>query len=135
MTKFILMLCRREVDTGGGTNFSRAPQHFQQRPEQGEGRPCGHFQGWYSSLADKVGQFGQLSVLKNKTSSKDFSLGFIFPGECQEVKKVIQNIFGKEYRKACLSSYTFQQCFNNTKIGAAFRNEKKLGALISKSKL
>ena len=51
------------------------------------------------------------------------------------MKKDIQNIFDEEYRKACLSSHISQQCFNNTKIGAAFRNEKKLGTLISKSKL
>ena len=67
---------------------------------------------------DKVVPFGQLPGLKNKTSNIDFSLGFVLPGECYELKKDIQNIFDEEFRKACMSSSSFQQCFNNTQIGA-----------------
>ena len=84
---------------------------------------------------DKVVPFGKLPGLKSKKSNIDFSLGFVLPGECYELKKDIQNIFDEEYRKASTSSSSFQQCFNNTKIGALFRNEKKIGDLISKSKL
>ena len=84
---------------------------------------------------DKVVPFGKLPGLKSKKSNIDFSLGFVFPGECYELKKDIQNIFDKEYRKVSTSLSSFQQCFNNTKIGALFRNEKNIGDLISKSNL
>ena len=44
----------------------------------------------------------------------------------------LQNIFS---RRACHKSHSFQQCFKKDKIGLIFKNEKKLGALISKRKL
>ena len=74
---------------------------------------------------DKVVPFGILPGLKSKKSNIDFSLGFVLPGECYELKKDIQNIFDEEYRKASTSSSYFQQCFNNTKIGAFFLSGKK----------
>ena len=96
-----------------------------------EGDLMGTLKDGKTLLTNKVGQFGQSSVLKNKTSSKDFSLGFILPGECpgQEVKKYVQNIFDEEYRKACLSSHLFQQCFNITKI-VAVDKQKQSGQCI-----
>ena len=93
------------------------------------------FKDGKTSTTDKVVPFGKLPGLKSKKSNIDFSFGFVLPGECYELKKDIQNIFDEEYRKACISSSSFQQCFINTRIGALFRNEKKLGDLISKSKL
>ena len=69
-----------------------------------------------TSPTDKVVPFGQLSGLKNKKSTNDFSLGFIFPGECYELKKDIQNMFDGEHRKVCTSS--FQQCLKDSHIGA-----------------
>ena len=90
-------------------------------------------EGKFSST-DKVVPFEQSSHFKNAKSTKDFSLGFIFPGECYEIRKDIQNIFDQEYKKACLPSTTFQQCFSNSHFGALFCNEKKLGALLSKRK-
>ena len=38
---------------------------------------------------DKVEPFGQLPGLKSKKSNIAFSLGFVLPGECYELKKVI----------------------------------------------
>ena len=72
---------------------------------------------------------------QKKKSTKDYSLGCVFPGECYELKKDIQNIFKEELDKACQRSSSFRQCFEDTKVAAIFCNEKKLGALISKSKL
>ena len=57
----------------------------------------GIFKDGKTLSTDRVGHFGQLPGLKNKTSSVDFSLGCIFAGKCQEVKKDIQNIFDEEY--------------------------------------
>ena len=50
-------------------------------------------QGTETSPADKRCTFGQLSGLKNELLTKAFSLGFICPEECYELKKDIQNIF------------------------------------------
>ena len=69
---------------------------------------------------DKVVPFGILPGLKSKQSNIDFSLGFVLPGECYELKTDIQTIFDEEFRKACMSSSSFQQCFNSTPIGALF---------------
>ena len=68
-------------------------------------------------------------------SKKNYSLGFVLPGECYEVKKDIINIFDEEFKKACNISRSFQECFKDFKVGAIFKNEKKIGAVISKSKL
>ena len=87
------------------------------------------------SSTDKVVPFEQSPHFKNQKSTTDFSLDFIFPGECYEIRKDIQNIFDEEYKKACLSSTTFQQCFSKAHIEALFRNEKKVGDLITTSKL
>ena len=72
---------------------------------------------------------------QKKKSTKDYSLECIFPWEFYALKKYIQDIFKEELDKACQRSSGFQQCFADAKVGAIFRNEKKLGALILKSKL
>ena len=84
---------------------------------------------------DKVGFFDHLTEPQNKKPTKDYSLGCIFPGECYGFRKDIQDIFKEALDKACQRSSIFQQCFAVVKVGAIFRNEKKLGALVSKSKL
>ena len=52
-----------------------------------------------TSTTDKVALFGKLPGLKSKKTNIDFSLGFVFPGECYELKKNIQNIFDKNIEK------------------------------------
>ena len=84
---------------------------------------------------DKVGFFDHLTEPQNKKPTKDYSLGCIFPGECYGFRKDIQDIFKEELEQACQRSSIFQQCFAEVKVGAIFRNEKKLRALVSKSKL
>ena len=79
--------------------------------------------------------FWSFNGTTKKEINQDYSLGCIFPGECYELRKDIQDIFKEELDKACQTSSVFQQCFAEVKVGAIFRNEKKLGALISKSKL
>ena len=64
-----------------------------------------------------------------------FSAGCVFPGECYELKRDLQNIFKEELDKACQISSSFRQCFEFTKVGTIFCNKKKLASLISKSKL
>ena len=66
---------------------------------------------------------------------KTYFLGLIFPGDCFELKKDIQNIFKEEFTKSCNSSKSFKDCFETSTIGALFKNEKQLGEVISKSKL
>ena len=84
---------------------------------------------------DKVVPFGKLNDQQISFSRKNFSLGFVFPGECYELKKDIEQIFDEEFKRACHKSTTFKQCFKGDRISPIFKNEKKLGALISKSKL
>ena len=88
-----------------------------------------------TSSTDKVVPFGQFHGPQKQKPNKDFSLSFVFPGEIYELKKDIKNIFDEEFSRACQTSTSFKQCFENCNIGALFKNEKKLGALISKSKL
>ena len=64
-----------------------------------------------------------------------YFLGFVFPGNCVKIHKEIKKIFEEEMEKSCKASTTFKACFENCAIGALFRNEKKLGAIISKTKL
>ena len=89
------------------------------------------------SPTDKVvhSEYSLVPKNANNKPTKDFSLGLIFPGECFELKKDIQNIFKEEFTKSCNSSKSFKDCFETSTIGALFKNEKKLGAIISKSKL
>ena len=89
------------------------------------------------SPKDKVVTFSKTNGPRSKQekSKIDYSLGLVLPGECQELKKDIQSIFVEEKEKCCSLSTTFKDCFNDMKIAALFKNEKKLGALISKTKL
>ena len=89
------------------------------------------------SPKDKVVTFSKTNgpLSKQEKSKIDYSLGLVLPGECQELKKDIQSIFVEEKEKCCSLSTTFKACFNDMKIAALFKNEKKLGALISKTKL
>ena len=89
------------------------------------------------SPTDKVvhSEYSLVPKNANNKPTKDFSLGLIFPGECFELKKDIQNIFKEEFTKSCNSSKSFKDCFATSTIGALFKNEKKMGAIISKSKL
>jgi len=72
---------------------------------------------------------------KQEKSNIDYSLGLVLPGECQELKKDIQSIFAEEMEKHSNLSTTFKDCFSHSKISTLFKNEKKLGALITKTKL
>ena len=94
----------------------------------------GTLQKRITSPKDKVGK-SLNSDCQNTKPNKDYSLDFVFPGNCIEVQREIKDIFDEEMKKACNSSKVFKDCFSNCAIGALFRNEKKLGALISKSKL
>ena len=90
-----------------------------------------------TSPKDKVVTFSKTNgpFSKQEKSKIDYSLGLVLPGECQELKKDIQSIFEEEKKKSCNLSTTFKDCFSHMKISALFKNEKKLGALITKSKL
>ena len=72
---------------------------------------------------------------KQEKPQVDFSLGFALPGECFELKKDILSIFNEEQQRSCRKSRKFKECFGEKKIVALFKNEKKIGALITKSKL
>ena len=85
---------------------------------------------------DKVSKNTLFRNSETQTKAEvDYSLGFVFPGECHEVKQKIQDIFNQEMLVACNKSKVFSECFKNTPVGALFLNEKKLGTLISISKL
>jgi len=128
---------RGGFDRGGGRNVQRPPYQFDQRAKQEKGSSQGSFQGWDISPTDKVvhSEYSLVPKNANNKPTKDFSLGLIFPGECFELKKDIQNIFKEEFTKSCNSSKSFKDCFATSTIGALFKNEKKMGAIISKSKL
>ena len=51
------------------------------------------------------------------------------------LNKDIKKIFDEELEKNCKASPTFKACFENCVIGPLFRNEKKIGAIISKTKI
>ena len=87
-----------------------------------------------TSPTDKVVPF-QTTLGQTTKPKKDYSLGFIFPGNGVEIHKEIKKIFDEEMEKSCKASPAFKACFQNCAIGALFRNEKKLGAIISKTKL
>ena len=74
-------------------------------------------------------------LVKTENQTKDYSLGFIFPGNCVKVQKEIKAIFTKQTEKVYNASKSFKACFGNYAISALFRKEKKPGALISRSKL
>ena len=76
-----------------------------------------------------------VSYTKQEKPQVDFSLGFVLPGECFELKKDILSIFNEEQQRSCRKSRKFKECFGEKKIVALFKNEKKIGALITKSKL
>ena len=61
---------------------------------------------------------------KINVQAKTF-LGFVFPGECHEIKKDLEYIFDEEFARACHTSFSFQQCFKDYKVGLLFKNEKK----------
>ena len=86
------------------------------------------------SPTDKVVSF-QTTLDQTTKPKKDYFLGFVFPGNCVEIHKEIKKIFDEEMEKSCKASPTFKACFQNCATGALFRNEKKLGAIISKTKL
>ena len=88
-----------------------------------------------TSPTDKVVVSFQTTLDQTTKPKKDYSLGFVFPGNCVEIHKEIKKIFDEEMEKSCKASPTFKACFQNCAIGALFRNEKKLGAIISKTKL
>ena len=76
-----------------------------------------------------------VSYTKEEKPCIDFSLGFVLPGECHQLKKDISTILQEEKKKSCKRSQYFKDCFEEIKIDALFKNEKKLGALITKSKI
>ena len=86
------------------------------------------------SPTDKVVAF-QTTLDQTTKPKKDYSLGFVFPGNCVEIHKDIKKIFDEELEKNCKASPTFKACFENCAIGPLFRNEKKIGAIISKTKI
>ena len=51
------------------------------------------------------------------------------------MNKDFEYTFDKEFAKACHTSFNFQQCFKDYKVEPLFKNGKKLGAIVSKSKL
>jgi hypothetical protein len=59
----------------------------------------------------------------------------VWMGNCVEIHKDIKKIFDEELEKNCKASPTFKACFENCAIGPLFRNEKKIGAIISKTKI
>ena len=77
----------------------------------------------------------QISCTKREKSQVGFSLGFVLPGEFFELKTDILSIFNEEQQRSCRKSRKFKECFGEKKIVALFKNEKKIGALITKSKL
>ena len=68
-----------------------------------------------------------VSYTKREKPQVDFSLGFVLPGECFELKDFL-SIFNEEQQRSCQKSRKFKECFGEKKIVALFKNEKKLGA-------
>ena len=64
------------------------------------------------------------SCVQNIKPNQDYSLGFIFPGNCVEIHKEIKTIFDEEMKKMCNSSKTFKVCFQNYAIVALFEMKK-----------
>ena len=104
------------------------------KPDQNEKETGTSIRERIISPKDKVVSF-QTTLDQITKPKKDYSLGFVFPGNCVEIHKEIKKIFEEEMEKSCKASTTFKACFENCAIGALFRNEKKLGAIISKTKL
>ena len=89
-----------------------------------------------TSPENKVGESTSFRISNLKAKTKvDYSLGFVFPGKCHDMKRKIQDIFNEEMVKACKKSKNFNDYFKDTPVGLLFLNEKELGASISKSKL
>ena len=76
------------------------------------------------STTDKVVSF-QTALGQTTEPKKDYSLGFVFPGNCVEIHKEIKQIFNEEMEKSCKASPAFSACFQNCAFGALFRNGKK----------
>ena len=70
-----------------------------------------------TSTKDKVVPFRKFVGQNIKPNKKDYSLGFIFPGNCVEVQKEIKATFDEETEKACNASKAFKACFGNYAIG------------------
>ena len=65
------------------------------------------------SPTDKVVPFQTNSGSNNKTPKKNYSLGFVFPGNCVEIHKEIKKIFNEEMEKSCKTSPAFKACLKN----------------------
>ena len=115
---------------GSGKHLPRPPQAG---PKQKKAVGTSIKEGIISPK-DKVVSF-QITLDQTTKPKKDYFLGFVFPGNCVEIHKEIKKIFDEEMEKSCKASTTFKACFQNCAIGALFRNEKKLGANIFKTKL
>ena len=78
------------------------------------------------SPTDKVVSF-QTTLVKQQNRKKDYSLGFVFPGNWVEIHKEIKQIFNEEMEKSCKTSPVFfSACFQNCAFGALFRKGKKV---------
>ena len=113
-----------------------AEDNFQEhlKPDQNERETGTSIRERIISPTDKVVSF-QTTLDQTTKLKKDYFLGFVFPGNCVEIHKAIKKIFDEELEKNCKASPTFKACFENCAIGPLFRNEKKIGAIISKTKI
>ena len=112
------------------TIFQENLKKQQNNPEEEVGA---FIQDRSTSTKDKVVLF-QTVFGQNTKPKKDYSW-FYLPRKLFRNTQEIKTNFDEAMEKSCKASTAFKACFQNYAIGALFRNEKKLGAIISKSKL
>jgi len=71
------------------------------------------------SPTDKVVPF-QTTLGQTTKPKKDYSLGFVFPGNCVEIHKEIKKIFNEEMEKSCKTSPAFKAYFQNCAVERLF---------------
>ena len=106
--------------------------NLNQEPNNQEEEFRASIQDRSTSTKDKVVPFWNSSWSKHKPK-KDCFLGFIFPGNCVEIQKEIKTIFDEELEKVAKLHY-YSKPVSRTVQLVLSRNEKKLGAIVQKSK-
>ena len=91
---------------------SISQDHLQQDQNMQEKEVGATIQGRTTSPTDKVVSF-QTTLGQTTKPKKDYSLGFVFPGNCVEIHKEIKKIFNEEMEKSCKTSPAFKAYFQN----------------------
>ena len=77
-----------------------------------------------TSPTDKVVPF-QTTLGQTTKPKKDYSLGFIFPGNCVEIHREIK-IFDEEMEKSCQASPAFKVVSRIVRLVLSFATKKSL---------